>query len=157
MMSDFSFGEAQSADYAELVQILQEIKSDSNFNSAQFSWTEQSLTEEFKFSKTWILKDTSAHIGAFLCFRQNHPDYEIMLLATRPRYRRRGLQSRVLQKLLQQASIEKAVVRLEVHSGNSSAIELYKKNNFVIAGKRVRYYRDGADALLMIWPESAAP
>jgi ribosomal-protein-alanine N-acetyltransferase len=43
-----------------------------------------------------------------------------------------------------------AHVLLEVRAGNASALALYKKYGFVVAGVRLRYYKDNnEDAILM--------
>lgn len=39
---------------------------------------------------------------------------------------------------------------LEVREKNVKAIRLYEKNNFIFSHKRIRYYEDGEDALVMI-------
>jgi ribosomal-protein-alanine N-acetyltransferase len=51
---------------------------------------------------------------------------------------------------LQGAVLRKAAVMfLEVAAGNVAALALYRAAGFAEVGRRVRYYADGSDALVM--------
>lgn len=75
----------------------------------------------------------------------------IMILATHPEWRRRGLAEWLLEKMIaEMRSVEIRDITLEVRAGNLAAQALYKKLGFEEVGRRKRYYRDnGEDALLL--------
>jgi ribosomal protein S18 acetylase RimI-like enzyme len=46
---------------------------------------------------------------------------------------------------------------LEVRADNAGALALYHAHGFLEAGRRPRYYADGADAVLMTRPPGPLP
>nr|WP_227006778.1 ribosomal protein S18-alanine N-acetyltransferase [Shewanella donghaensis] len=70
-----------------------------------------------------------------------------------PSQQGRGLGKQLLNHLVNDAAVKKAVVvMLEVRASNHSAIGLYKKIGFIEAGRRTGYYPSEAgreDAILM--------
>lgn len=152
-MASFSVTKATEKDHESLLRALEIIRLDSSFNTFQFSWNSENFLAELKVAETLICKSENSEVLSFLSYRKNQFEYEIMVLATLPMHRQKGLQSQLIKALLAEARLSHATVWLEVHEKNSSAIELYKKNKFVSEGRRSRYYKDGADALLMKWSE----
>lgn len=75
----------------------------------------------------------------------------IVILATHPAWRRKGLAEALLRHIVAQIrEIDVTQVTLEVRAGNIAAQQLYKKLGFEEVGRRKRYYRDnGEDALLL--------
>lgn len=71
-------------------------------------------------------------------------------LAVSPRARGRGV-GRALLRDLEEASqpFDCRFIRLEVRAENEGAIALYKAEGYRRIGRRVGYYEDGGDALLM--------
>ncbi len=77
----------------------------------------------------------------------------ITTIAVHPDYRRRGIGEMLLLDLFEQAVPRGAVrLTLEVRVSNLPAQALYQKYGFAIAGRRLRYYANGEDALIM-WTE----
>jgi ribosomal-protein-alanine N-acetyltransferase len=74
----------------------------------------------------------------------------IMNVAVHPDYRRRGIGELLLLDLYDQAR-PRGVLRLslEVRASNLAAQGLYRKYGFQVEGRRLRYYGDGEDALIM--------
>ena len=74
-----------------------------------------------------------------------------------PRYRRRGLASRLVVDLLERARMKGADhLTLEVRVSNFAAQALYRAHGFRLAGLRRGYYRaTGEDALIMEWRTGA--
>ena len=74
---------------------------------------------------------------------------EILDLATAASFRRRGVGRSLLAEFSRLAQT-RGVVRLllEVRRTNIAAVSLYVGAGFVQVGQRLRYYRDGEDALL---------
>lgn len=151
MMSSFSVSLATEKDHDALLKALELIRADVQFNPFQFSWNSESFRDELKLAETLICKNQAGEVVSFLAYRKNKFEREIMVLATTPLNRKLGLQTQLLAELLNEARLNKLEVWLEVHEQNSSAIELYKKNKFKEQGRRVKYYQDGAAALLMKW------
>ncbi len=78
------------------------------------------------------------------------PEGYITNVAVHPDCRRKGTGSRVLQKLIEEASSEGVTdVTLEVRVSNAPAIALYKSFGFEETGIRPKYYQDHEDALIM--------
>jgi [ribosomal protein S18]-alanine N-acetyltransferase len=86
-------------------------------------------------------------MAAFLLFREMGNIWEISLLATAVDCQRRGYMIGLLRKLVSQKPPDKEIW-LEVHEGNKSARNLYKKLGFRQVGRRPSYYRDGFAAIL---------
>jgi len=76
---------------------------------------------------------------------------EVLLLGIAPSWRRRGLASSLLKRLLAHLqSLGVKTVHLEVRSQNAAALALYARWGFAKVGLRKRYYADnGDDALLL--------
>jgi ribosomal-protein-alanine N-acetyltransferase len=75
---------------------------------------------------------------------------EIALLAVDPAQRRRGIAHGLLDvvdEVWRREGVTEAW--LEVRADNLGAQSLYAARSWAVAGRRPRYYRDGADALLL--------
>ena len=91
---------------------------------------------------------------AMIVWRNQHAQSDIITLATRPAFRRKGLGRALLAQAL--AQMETAGVRdifLDVEDGNAAALALYEAHGFRYQRRRKLYYRqkDGSftDALVM--------
>ncbi|MCB9688477.1 MAG: ribosomal protein S18-alanine N-acetyltransferase [Alphaproteobacteria bacterium] len=75
---------------------------------------------------------------------------ELLTLAVLPEARRRRIASALLEELVgwwRAQAVERAF--LEVRADNHPALALYERTGWRRTGIRPRYYRDGADAVLM--------
>lgn len=77
-------------------------------------------------------------------------------VATAPDMRRTGLGEKVL-RTLEAYACRRGVTHfsLEVRESNLPAIGLYRKLGFAVAGKRPRFYRDPAEAALVMTKEAS--
>ena len=78
-------------------------------------------------------------------------EVHIATLAIHPNHRDKGIAQRLILVTLQEA-VKKGArqATLEVRANNIPAQELYHRFGFIVAGRRVRYYRDNnEDALIM--------
>lgn len=85
--------------------------------------------------------------AGYVLFRRVADEAELLRVAVDPQHRRCGLGSRLLAAGLDRLGTR--VCHLEVAATNDAARALYRAAGFTIAGQRRRYYRDGADALLL--------
>jgi ribosomal-protein-alanine N-acetyltransferase len=77
-------------------------------------------------------------------------EVHILNLGVRPNYRRRGLATLLLLRLLERARKQRAsACFLEVRVGNPAAQKLYFKQKFAPVTVRKQYYPDGEDALIL--------
>ena len=120
-------------------------------NKSFFSWDRQSLLSELKTKTSGVLASENQKILGFIVFREAEDLIDIMTLGTDPQYRGQGIMSDLLQYLLKYSSKENKKVLLEVHEENRLAIQLYLKMGFQVLYKRERYYKDGGNALVMVY------
>ncbi len=86
----------------------------------------------------------------FVMARVAADEAEILTLAVVPEARRRGVGGALLAGALAAAAARGAVAMfLEVSERNAAARALYAAAGFTPAGRRRRYYADGADALVL--------
>lgn len=90
------------------------------------------------------------YCGVWLSFEEG----EIMNVAVREEFRRRGCAGRLLRELISQAK-ERGVSRfiLEVREGNDPAIRLYESLGFQRAGVRKNFYSDPRENALILLKE----
>lgn len=85
------------------------------------------------------------------CFWAILKEAHLTILAIHPDFQRQGLGQILLNHLLEEAikrGLERAT--LEVSEHNQTALNLYKKFGFTVAGRRKKYYQaTGADALIL--------
>lgn len=88
--------------------------------------------------------------GGVLLARVIADEAEILTLAVEPRARRQGVATALLNQARAEAGRRGArSVVLEVSVGNRAARDLYGRAGFVEIGRRLRYYPDGSDAMIL--------
>lgn len=146
--------ELQDAGWAELDQVMEVMTAafDPRFGEA---WTRAQCAGilPMRGVKMTLARDSGPPLG-FSLVRQVADESELLLLAVLPEARGRGIGSRLLQRFVEDgcnAGLKK--LHLEVRDGND-AVELYRRHDFTIEGRRSKYYRgsDGQvrDALTMV-------
>lgn len=97
-----------------------------------------------------VLSEESRTIG-FIALRVIAGEAEILNLAVLPESRRRGCGSRLLAAAELHARSSGALsLFLEVRESNSPAIRFYENQGFVRTGLRPNYYRDPAEAAVLM-------
>lgn len=77
-------------------------------------------------------------------------DYSIISVAVDPKYRKKGIAIRLLNRLVQDAKKKEIYsVSLEVSEKNIPAISLYKKVGFITTNVRKSYYKNNTSAYIM--------
>ncbi len=86
--------------------------------------------------------NTQSHPAGFALVRQVVDEAELLLIAVAPNQRGKGLGGRLLDYTIEICSASSTRdMFLEVRSGNTDAIYLYKSRGFEVVGKRPGYYR----------------
>lgn len=101
-------------------------------------------------ARAWgVLKD--GHPVGYISICLVVDEMEIHNLAVRANYRRRGIGRLLLRHALDYGRGRGVTaIFLEVRSSNAPARALYRKEGFILAGRRPGYYRDtGEDALVL--------
>jgi len=88
--------------------------------------------------------------GYLICSRYERV-WHIMNVAIDPDFRRQGLATALLTRLLERVNDEDARYTLEVRRSNHAAIALYERFSFRAAGLRRRYYQDNGEDALVMW------
>lgn len=106
------------------------------------AWTEAQCAGVLGMPGCWLLiaRDADEPAG-FALLRSAPGEAELLLIAVRPRFRRRGIAAALLDRAATDATtagIES--LHLEVRDGNP-ALELYRAAGFVQVGRRPAYYR----------------
>jgi len=130
-----------AADISAVEQVM-ESAFDPRFGEA---WNRSQLLGILGMPGVWLtLARVDGHVAGFALSRAIVDEAELLLLATAPAYRRRGVGSALVRSILTDAR-ERGVVRvhLEVRAGNA-AVDLYRSNGFAKCGERRGYYRSKA-------------
>ncbi len=118
------------------------------------------------FSPPWSTGELAAHLAtgrwlawiaelerepvAYALFLALPGEAELLRVGVPSVRRTQGLATRLLGRACAElAAAGRARVHLEVRPDNVAALALYRRLGFTAAGRRPRYYADGADALLL--------
>lgn len=122
-------------------------------------WTKGGYKREIESPRSLLLglfrlhsTDIQEELIGISCFWAIVEEAHITLLGIDPEYRGQGLGELLLSHLLLQAhnwSLERAT--LEVRASNTTAINLYQKMGFEIAGRRKDYYPIPPEDALILW------
>ncbi|MGE0417553.1 MAG: GNAT family N-acetyltransferase [Acetobacteraceae bacterium] len=94
--------------------------------------------------------------GGMILSRAIADEAEVLTLAVAPAARRQGVALDLLRLAMQRAATLGAeTMFLEVAEPNEAARALYRRSGFREVGRRLRYYADGTDALVMRAPLAA--
>lgn len=111
-------------------------------------WSEKLFADCLRVGyECWVLVDGEQVMGyGILSYSAN--EAHVLQLAIHPEHHRCGLGQKLLQHLLNMAKVHGAdEIFLEVRESNTSAINLYKKYNFVEVGIRKGYYPAESEGL----------
>ncbi|HQP97027.1 MAG TPA: ribosomal protein S18-alanine N-acetyltransferase [bacterium] len=145
-MSNVDFRPARFEDLDRIVEI--------ETTSFSCPWSRKSIEEEILGGPVRFLVAASLpgnRVVGYVSFYIVADEVHIMNLATDPAFRRQGIARALLQACLQEGKkAAVAVVHLEVRESNTAALDLYRKLNFEIVGRRPKYYiKPVEDALLL--------
>jgi len=106
------------------------------------AWTRGQCLGILAMPGVWLtIASLDGKPAGFALSRGVADEAELLLLATRPALRRRGVAAALLRAMIAQAQASGAVrVHLEVREGND-AVKLYTASGFSKVGERRNYYR----------------
>ncbi|WP_267387797.1 GNAT family N-acetyltransferase [Sphingomonas sp. GC_Shp_3] len=109
------------------------------------AWTRSQCLGILAMPGVWLtIASVDGEAAGFAIARIVADEVELLLLATAPTMRRRGVGSAILRSVMADSLMRGAIsLHLEVRDGNG-AIALYSQSGFNKVGERKRYYR-GAD------------
>jgi ribosomal-protein-alanine N-acetyltransferase len=115
------------------------------------AWSAAELTSHLA-SASWLawLAEAGNEPVAYALFLALPGEVELLRVGVPTARRARGLATRLLARACDElVAAGRASVHLEVRPDNVAALALYRRLGFTLAGRRPRYYADGADALLL--------
>ena len=115
-------------------------------------WSEKSLADMLGNGRSlFLIAEGEGELLGYLGMEFVLDEGSITNVAVFPAHRRQGIANALIKELLRRAKgLGLATVTLEVRAGNTAAITLYQKNNFVPVGRRKNYYTSPTeDAILM--------
>jgi ribosomal-protein-alanine N-acetyltransferase len=111
------------------------------------AWGEDAIALQLALPGAFGLIDER---GGMLMARVAADEAEVLTLAVAPSVRRQGLATALLRAARAQVgACAGRVMFLEVATGNTAALALYRREGFVEVGRRCRYYADSSDALVL--------
>lgn len=126
------------ADLASVDRVMQ-AAFDPRFGEA---WTHNQVLGLLAMPGVWLtIAELAGEPAGFALSRRVLDEAELLLLATTPHLRRRGVAGALLRAVIADAALQGATsIHLEVRSDND-AIKLYSSEGFMMAGRRRDYYR----------------
>ncbi len=101
-------------------------------------------------SRCWVA-ELDGHVMGMLVGWLIVDEIHIATIATHPDFRGRGIGKKLLSFALEAAMDEGAISTfLEVRESNTAALEMYRKFGYVEDGRREGYYKDNAEAAILM-------
>lgn len=106
------------------------------------AWTHNQVLGLLAMPGVWLaIAQLGGEPAGFALSRRVLDEAELLLLATAPAFRRRGVAAALLRSVVAEATAQGArTLHLEVRQGND-AIKLYRATGFAKVGERRHYYR----------------
>ncbi len=115
-------------------------------------WSENSiaheLTSDYSF---WFVAEENGVVAGYIGSQISFPEADVMNVAVRPDYRRRGIGEILVETLISHLkSMDCESLTLEVRASNEAAKALYGKLGFAQVGLRKNYYRNPKENALIL-------
>lgn len=113
-------------------------------------WTLEQIQAEFRHRNTTVIDviTRDGKVFGYLLAHEVGRDIQIVNLAIDIPFQHRGYGKMILKNYLSR-NIDNSIVTLEVKRSNYNAINLYLNLGFKEIGRRVNYYQDNEDAIVM--------
>jgi ribosomal-protein-alanine N-acetyltransferase len=121
-------------------------------------WTREMYLAELEnpqVSYVYVARDEERRIVGYCAFWRVGDELHINNLAVAPSYRRSGIASALLRRVLQEGRLLGAHrAMLEVRRSNTVALRMYEQFGFVVRGVRPAYYSQPVEDALVLWREA---
>ena len=123
------------------------------------AWSASGLAATLEhYPDCFLLAWQYEEMAGFIAGRRVADEGEILNLAVEPQCRRRGVGKALVEALLEVLSLQSVVeVFLEVRESNAAASSFYESLGFRPSGKRPGYYRNPAEAALLLRLRLSSP
>ena len=142
MIADLSFRSATEADVSEIARI--------EALSFKTPWSTEMISSEMRepLSHFTVAEVENTVVGYF-GYLHILDELHILNVAVDPLHRGCGVGKEMMERLLLEArALSVRAITLEVRESNRSAIRLYERVGFKLAGIRPHYYTDKENALI---------
>jgi ribosomal-protein-alanine N-acetyltransferase len=112
------------------------------------------VLELSKPSGICLAAGVGGELAGYLVCSRYEGIWHLMNVAVDPRHRRRGIATRLISQLFEDAG-DKMPFTLEVRTSNREAIEMYERFGFRATGFRRRYYHDNGEDAVIMWLEQS--
>lgn len=118
-------------------------------------WSAISVASELKNPLSlWLVAEENGDVIGYVGSQCVGSDADVMNVAVHPDFRRQHIAEQLLTELIDRLAQTGAVsLSLEVRCSNSSALALYQKLGFALAGRRPNYYRHPKEDALILKKE----
>ena len=114
------------------------------------SWTQKQIQDSIESQSNICLGVfESEQLVSYAISQDSIDDINLLLIATKQNQKNKGYAKLLMQHLDDMSTKQNKTFSLEVKSTNIVAIGLYQKFGFKTIHIRKKYYKDGADALIM--------
>lgn len=115
------------------------------------SWSKSMFFSELSNKHKYYVALCGKELVGYCGLHIHDSTADLQTLTVKSDYRKRGIGQILLNTLLEVCAKAQVInLYLEVREDNDAAISLYKKNNFIIFDKRIKYYNDGMNAICMM-------
>lgn len=117
-------------------------------------WSRESFKSELTTNKLahYIVLEIEGMVSGYAGVWYITDEGHITNVCIHKKYRKLGFGKKVVDFMIEKAKINKINhMTLEVRKSNISAIKLYEKKGFKIAGVRSKYYSDNNEDALIMW------
>ena len=142
MISELSFRSAEEKDVSEIARI--------EALSFKTPWSVEMISSEMKEPISHFTVATfGERVIGYFGYLHILDELHILNVAVDPDHREQGVGKRLMARMLEEArALSVRAITLEVRESNQSAVRLYERAGFVLAGVRPHYYTDKENALI---------
>lgn len=142
---NLEIGKLEGSDKPAMRTLVEAVLQDQGLQP-QFYWPSEMLNAEILSGEAVGVRVGDV-LTAFILYRELPQVWEISLVASHPRFRRKGHLQALFRHLIA-AKGQGTELWLEVHEENLAAQKLYEKLGFRETGRRPKYYKDLGTAIL---------